>query len=40
VAAPRREELVQRGAIVGARYLPEAIQPQWRAFLNGQQGRG
>ena len=34
-AAPRREELVALGAEVSARYLPERILPQWRAFLSG-----
>jgi glycosyltransferase involved in cell wall biosynthesis len=33
--APRRRELVERGAVVAARYLPDAVQPQWRAFLGG-----
>jgi glycosyltransferase involved in cell wall biosynthesis len=31
--ASRRDELVGNGAAVSARYLPEKILPQWRAFL-------
>jgi hypothetical protein len=29
----RRAELVERGAAVSARYLSDAIMPQWQQFL-------
>ena len=29
----RRNELVDRGAVVSAQYLPEEILPKWRNFL-------
>jgi glycosyltransferase involved in cell wall biosynthesis len=32
-AEARREELVRRGAAVSARYLPDAVLPQWQAFF-------
>lgn len=35
--AGRREFLVQAGAEVSARYLPEVIMPQWQAFLQRMQ---
>ena len=33
-AGPRRQELIDIGREVSARYLPERILPQWRDFLN------
>lgn len=32
-AAPRRAQLVERGAAVSLRYRPEALLPRWQAFL-------
>lgn len=33
--AARRSALIEAGAVVSARYLPERILPQWEAFLSG-----
>jgi glycosyltransferase involved in cell wall biosynthesis len=30
----RREELIQKGAVTSARYLPEQILPMWQEYLN------
>jgi hypothetical protein len=34
--AAYRQELVQRGAIIAHRYAPEAVLPQWEAFLRAR----
>ncbi len=40
LSLPRREELVDHGAQVSQRYLPQAVLPQWREFLLGLQRKG
>ncbi len=35
LATTRRDELVARGHVVSADYVPERILPQWRTFLTG-----